>query len=46
MAKIELGYLLLVLLVTKLCTQLAIAASPVKLLPGFKGPLPFELETG
>ncbi|XP_009600999.1 serine carboxypeptidase-like 7 isoform X1 [Nicotiana tomentosiformis] len=46
MAKIELSYLLLVLLVPELCSQLAIAASPVKLLPGFKGPLPFELETG
>lgn len=28
------------------CSKLAISYSAVKSLPGFQGPLPFELETG
>ncbi|KAK4352209.1 hypothetical protein RND71_027727 [Anisodus tanguticus] len=46
MAKKELCYLFLVVVVAELCSHPAVGGSAVKFLPGFQEPLPFQLETG
>ena len=41
-------FIIIIIPVLKVTSEVAAAAShsPVKLLPGFEGPLPFQMETG